>query len=35
MYLYIVHVYKLAKIFSKNTKVEMEKMKYSIEENDK
>ena len=35
MYLYIVHVYNLADIFSKNAKVEMEKMKYSIEENDK
>ena len=25
MYVYIVHVYNLAKIFSKNAKVEMEK----------
>ena len=35
MYLYIVHVYNLPEIFSKNAKIEMEKMKYSIEENDK
>ena len=26
MYVYIVHVYNLAKIFSKNAKVEMEKI---------
>ena len=35
MYLYIVHVYNLAEISAKNAKVEMEKITYSIEENDK
>ena len=35
MYLYIVHVYNLAEISTKNAKVEMEKITYSIEENDK
>ena len=35
MYLYIVYVYNLAEISSKNTKVEMEKITYSIEGNDK
>ena len=35
MYLYIVHLYNLAEISTKNAKVEMEKIKYSIEENDK
>ena len=35
MYLYIVYVYNLAKISTKNAKVEMEKITYSIEGNDK
>ena len=35
MYLYIVHVYNLAEIPTKNAKVEIEKITYSIEENDK
>ena len=32
---YIVYAYNLAEISSKNAKVEMEKITYSIEENDK
>ena len=35
IYLYIVYAYNLAEISSKNSKVEMEKITYSIEENDK
>ena len=35
MYLYIVHVYNLTEISTKNAEVEMEKITYSIEENDK
>ena len=35
MNVYIVHVYIQAKILSKNAKVEIEKMKYYIKEDDK
>ena len=35
MYLYIVYVYNLAEISSKNARVEMDKITFSIEENDK
>ena len=35
MYLYIVHVYNLAEISSKNAKVEIQKITHYIEENDK
>ena len=35
MYLYIIHVYNLTEISTKNGKAEMEKIIYAIEENDK
>ena len=35
IYLYKVYVYNLAEISSENAEVEMEKVTYSIEENDK
>ena len=35
MYLFIVYVHNIAEISSKNAKVEMEKITYPIEGNDK
>ena len=34
MYVDLVHVYNLAEFFSKDSKLEMENMKYHIEEED-